>query len=130
MPAFEVILSDRAPTPSGGYSQALRWGNMIVTSNCLGTLSDGSGLVHGGFAAETRQALDNLRAVLEAAGSSMDDVVRVNVSLIDVARYADMDHIFCEYFSEPHPTRSTVGVKELWGGAQVSFDAWAVVRTE
>ncbi len=127
MTKLEVILSEKAPAPSSGYSQALRHGDLIVTSGYLGTKPDGSGLVGGGFAAETRQALDNIKFVLEEAGSAMSDVIRVNVSLTDINRFAEMDAIYCEYFSEPYPTRNTIGVRELWGGAQVGFDVWAAV---
>lgn len=101
-------------------------GNFVITSGYLGTHPDGSGVVKGGFEAEVRQALDNIEAVLVAAGVPLSNVVRVNVSLTDVNRFADMDSIYCEYFSEPYPTRNTIGVKELWGGAQVGFDVWAV----
>lgn len=126
MSNFEVILSDKAPIPSSGYSQALRFGNLIVTSGYLGTHPDGSGVVKGGFEAEVRQAIGNIRAVLEQAGCSLADVVRVNVSLTDINKFSEMDRVFREYFSAPYPTRNTIGVKELWGGAQVGFDVWAV----
>jgi 2-iminobutanoate/2-iminopropanoate deaminase len=53
---------------------------------------------------------------------------QLNVSLTDVNRFAEMDHIYRDYFSEPYPTRNTIGVKELWGGAQVGFDVWALVE--
>jgi 2-iminobutanoate/2-iminopropanoate deaminase len=125
--SFEVILTDKAPIPSSGYSQALRLGNLVITSGYLGTHPDGSGVVKGGFEAEVRQALTNIQHVLQAAGCSLADVVRVNVSLTDIDRFSEMDRIFREYFSAPYPTRSTIGVKELWGGAQVGFDVWAVV---
>lgn len=121
------ILTDSAPVPSSGYSQALRVGTMVITSGYLGTHPDGSGVVKGGFASEVRQALDNVKAVLEAAGCKLDRVVRVNVSLVEVSRFAEMDAIYCEYFAPPYPTRNTIGVKELWGGAQVGFDAWAML---
>jgi 2-iminobutanoate/2-iminopropanoate deaminase len=101
---------------------------MIITSGYLGTHPDGTGVVKGGFEAEVRRALDNIGAVLTAAGCSFGDVVRVNVSLTDINRFADMDVIFREYFSVPYPTRNTIGVKELWGGAQVGFDVWAIVE--
>jgi 2-iminobutanoate/2-iminopropanoate deaminase len=84
--------------------------------------------VPGGFEAEVRQALANIGAVLTAAGCTFADVVRVNVSLVEISRFGEMDRIFREYFSPPYPTRNTVGVKELWGGAQVGFDVWAVVE--
>lgn len=126
MTAFEVILSDGAPIPTSGYSQALRYGNMVVTSGYLGTHPDGSGVVAGGFEAELRQAISNVQAVLGAAGCTLADVVRVNVSLTEISRFAEMDRIYREYFQPPYPTRNTIGVKELWGGAQVGIDVWAV----
>jgi len=127
MARLDVILTDEAPAPTSAYSQALRHGNLLVTSGYLGTASDGSGLVCGGFQAETRQALDNIKAVLEGAGCALTDVIRVNVSLTDINRFAEMDAIYRQYFSEPYPTRNTIGVSELWGGAQVGFDVWAIV---
>jgi 2-iminobutanoate/2-iminopropanoate deaminase len=130
MPHFEPILTDAAPVPSSGYSQAIRYGDQVVTSGYLGTHPDGSGVVPGGFAAELRQAIGNLRAVLNAAGCDLRDVVRVTVSLTEIQRFAEMDQIYREYFSAPYPARNTIGVKELWGGAQVGIDAWAVVPAE
>ncbi len=130
MMTFLPILTPKAPIPSSGYSQGIRTGNLLVTSGYLGTHPDGSGVVKGGFDAEVRQALENIKAVLEAGGSSLAGVIRVNVSLTDINRFADMDAIYREYFHEPYPTRNTVGVKELWGGAQVGFDVWAVVADE
>ncbi len=122
----QVIFADKVPIPSSGYSQGLRIGNFIVTSGYLGTRSDGSGVVHGGFEAEVRQALTNIKHVIEASGCTLANVIRINVSLTDVNRFADMDRIYREFFSEPYPTRNTIGVKELWGGAQVGFDVWAI----
>ena len=126
MAKFEVVLSPKAPQPSSAYSQALGWGNLLVTSGYLGTNPDGSGVVKGGFEAELRQALDNVTAVLSAAGVTWSDVIRINVSLVDVGRFAEMDRIFRDYVPPPFPTRNTIGVKELWGGAQVGIDVWAV----
>lgn len=132
MPSFEAILTDEAPVPTSGYSQAVRWGDLVVTSGFLGTHPDGSGVVKGGFEAEARQALRNIGAVLNAAGCTYADVLRVTVSLTDINRFADMDRIFREFFSPPYPARNTIGVKELWGSAQIGFDVWAAVpqRTE
>lgn len=128
MSSLQVILTDKAPIPSSGYSQGLRIGNFIVTSGYLGTHPDGSGVVKGGFEAEVRQALTNIKHVIEASGCTLADVIRINVSLTDVNRFADMDRIYREFFSEPYPTRNTIGVKELWGGAQVGFDVWAIAK--
>ena len=126
MVEFQVLLSDQAPQPSSAYSQGLGFGDLVVTSGYLGTKPDGTGLIAGGFQAELRQALDNVTAVLKEAGCSWADVVRINVSLTDVGRFGEMDRIFQEYASPPYPTRNTIGVKELWGGAQVGIDVWAV----
>jgi 2-iminobutanoate/2-iminopropanoate deaminase len=126
MAEFQVLLSDRAPAPTSAYSQGLGFGDLVVTSGYLGTKPDGTGLVAGGFEAELRQALDNVGAVLQEAGCSWADVIRINVSLIDVGKFAEMDRIYRDYASSPFPTRNTIGVKELWGGAQVGIDVWAV----
>lgn len=126
----KVILTNKAPIPTSGYSQGRRFGNMLVTSGYLGTKMDGSGIVEGGFEAEVRQALNHIKAVVEANGASMATVVRVNVSLLDTGKFSAMDAIYKEYFSEPYPTRNTIGVAELWGGAQVGFDVWAYIPDE
>jgi 2-iminobutanoate/2-iminopropanoate deaminase len=126
MASFEVILTDTAPIPTSGYSQAVSWDHLVITSGYLGTHPDGSGVVKGGFEAELRQAIVNIQAVLTVAGCTLADVIRVNVSLTDINRFADMDRIYHEYFQPPYPTRNTIGVKELWGGAQVGLDVWAV----
>jgi 2-iminobutanoate/2-iminopropanoate deaminase len=123
---FDVLLSKRVPAPSSAYSQGLALGDLVVTSGYLGTKPDGAGLIAGGFEAELRQALDNITGVLEEAGCAWNDVIRINVSLIDVDKFAEMDRIVREYAREPYPTRNTIGVKELWGGAQVGIDVWAV----
>lgn len=126
MADFDVLLSKQAPQPSSAYSQGLAFGDLVVTSGYLGTKPDGSGLIAGGFVAELRQALENVTAVLKEAGCGWADVIRINVSLTDVNRFAEMDRIFREYTTAPYPTRNTIGVKELWGGAQVGIDVWAV----
>ena len=128
MPPFKVIITEKAPKPTSGYSQGLHWGNMVVTSGYLGTHPAGSGLVEGGFEAELRQAIANIQAVLAEAGCTLADVVRINVSLTDINRFEEMDGICGEYFRPPYPTRNTIGVKELWGGAQVGLDVWAVQK--
>jgi 2-iminobutanoate/2-iminopropanoate deaminase len=126
MADFVVLLSDRAPAPASAYSQGLAFGELVVTSGYLGTKPDGSGLVTGDFETELRQALDNVTAVLREAACTWANVIRINVSLTDVGKFAEMDRIFRDYASPPYPTRNTIGVKELWGGAQVGIDVWAV----
>lgn len=122
------VRSHRVASPSSAYSQAIAAGELIVTSGYLGTAPDGSGLVAGGFEAEVRQALDNVTHVLAASGSSWADVVRVNVSLTDISRFDEMNRIYQAYVSPPYPSRNTIGVASLWGGAQFGVDVWAVRR--
>ena len=129
MASFEVILTEKAPVPTSGYSQAVAWDNMVVTSGYLGTHPDGSGLVEGGFEAELRQAITNIQAVLAEADCTLADVVRINISLTDINRFAEMDRIYREYFKPPYPSRNTISVKELWGGAEVGLDVWATKKS-
>ena len=126
MAEFNELLSNQAPAPSSAYSQGLAFGDLVVTSGDLGTKPDGSGLITGGFEPELRQALDNVTAVLREANCTWADVIRINVSLTDVNMFAEMDRIFRDYATAPFPTRNTIGVKELWGGARVGIDVWAV----
>lgn len=129
MRKFDVILTDVAPLPAGGYSQAIRYGNMVITSGFVG-LHAGGGIVKGGFEAELRQTIHNIKAVLDAAGCALHDVVRVNVMLTDMSNFALMDRIYLEHFRHPLPTRSVIGVKELYGGALVDMEVWALIRSE
>lgn len=83
-----------------------------------------SGLVEGGMAAELRQAMANLRGLVEAAGASLDDVVKTTVFLVDMADYAAMNEIYCEEFGDHRPARSAVAVAALPLGASVEVEAW------
>ncbi len=123
---FSSVLSRSAPPPTSAYSQAIAFGDLVVTSGFLGTHPDGSGVVPGGFEAEMRRAMDNVEAVLREAGCSFADVIRVTVSLVDIGRFAEMDRVMRDYITEPFPARNTIGVAALWGGAQVGLDVWAV----
>lgn len=122
------ILTDSAPVPHGAYDQAIRIGDMVITSSYMGLHPSLAGIVSGGFEAEFRQAIHNIMEVLAAANCTLRDVVRVNVSLTDIQKYTEMDRVYREYFHPPYPTRRTIGVKELIGGAQVEIDVWAIVR--
>lgn len=124
------ILTDAAPVPHGAYDQAIRIGNMVITSSYMGLHPSHAGIISGGFEVECRQAIRNIMEVLAAAGCTLRDVVRVNVALTDIQNYSEMDRIYREYFHPPYPTRRTIGVKELIGGAQVEIDVWAIVRDQ
>ncbi|MFN2484960.1 MAG: RidA family protein [Candidatus Limnocylindria bacterium] len=123
----DAIHTERAPAAIGPYSQAVRAGNMVFTSGMGGVDPATRTLVAGGVAAETERALHNLAATLEAAGSSLDHVVRVGLFLADMADFAAVNEVYRGFFAEPFPARTTVAVRELPAGLHVEIDCIAVV---
>jgi 2-iminobutanoate/2-iminopropanoate deaminase len=121
--------SDAAPAPVGPYSQAVEHDGWIFASGQI-PLDPASGeLVGGEIEDQARQVLANLRAVLEAAGASLDDVVRTTVYLIDLSHFPRVNAVYAEHFTaEPRPARATVQVAALPLGAAVEIDAIAVRR--
>ena len=123
-----AVLTPAAPAPVGPYSQAVVAGGFVFASGQI-PLDPATGkLVSGEIEAQTERVLDNLRAVLEAAGSSFDRVVRASVYLVDLAVFPRMNAVYARYFrSDPKPARSTVQVAALPLGAQVEIDVVASV---
>ncbi|MBM3293493.1 MAG: RidA family protein [Candidatus Aminicenantes bacterium] len=122
------ILTDKAPKAIGPYSQGIAAGGFVFCSGQLGTDPATGKLVEGGIEAETRQVLKNLAAVLEAAGTSLDDVVKCTVYLADMAEFGAMNKVYAEFFKAPFPARATTQVAGLAMKAKVEIDAVAVVR--
>jgi reactive intermediate/imine deaminase len=120
------------PLPGGSnlpFSAAVRVGGMLYLSGQIGT--DGTGrLVAGGIAAETRQTLENVRAVLEANGSSLERVVKCTAMLADIGEWAAMNSVYVGYFSRHLPARSAFGANGLALGARVELECWATVGPE
>ena len=123
-----VVFASAAPSPVGPYSQAIVAGGFVFASGQI-PLDPASGkLVEGDIEAQTARVLDNLRAVLEAAGSSLDQVVRASVYLVDLAVFPRVNAVYARYFEgDPKPARSTVQVAALPLGAQVEIDVIATV---
>lgn len=121
----QVIVSDLAPKAIGPYSIATAFDNLIFTAGQLGIDPDVGELVPGGVEAETRQALHNLKQVLEAAGSSLDHVLKTTVFLRDMNDFARMNAVYGEFFTQQYPARSAVQVAALPKGGAVEIEAIA-----
>jgi 2-iminobutanoate/2-iminopropanoate deaminase len=123
----EVIIAEKAPKAIGPYSTAVRAGQFVYTSGQLGFDPASGELVSGGIEAETHQALTNLMKVLEAAGSSLDQVVKVTVFLRDIQDFAAMNAVYAKFFTAQHPARSAFQVGALPKNGAVEIEAVALV---
>jgi 2-iminobutanoate/2-iminopropanoate deaminase len=123
----KVITAQDAPPAIGPYSQAIQVGVMLFVSGSLGMEPATGQIVAGGVAAESEQALNNLGAILKAAGASFDDIVKTTIFLTDIADFKIVNEIYAKRFSSAPPARSTVAVKELPRGGKVEIEAIAVV---
>lgn len=121
----ECILPAGSAKPLAPYSPAIRVGDFVYTSGQLGLTSDG--VLLEGVEAQTRQALVNLKAVLEAAGASMATVMKTTIFMQDMADYATINAVYGEVFGEDSPARSAVAVAALPAGGLVEIEAVAFV---
>jgi reactive intermediate/imine deaminase len=117
-----VIRTGAAPAAIGTYSQGVQVGRTVYLSGQIGLVPETMKLAEG-VEGQIRQVFTNLRAVAEAAGSSLADAVRVTIYLTDLDHFAKVNEIMAAFFTEPYPTRSTVGVAALPRGAAVEIDA-------
>ena len=122
----EIIATENAPAAVGPYSQAVKVGNMVFTSGQIGLNPDGSGMVDG-LENQAHQVLKNLSAVLEAVGSSLDNVIKTTVFLSDINDYKVVNGIYAEYFTGEPPARSAVEVANLPLGALVEVEAIGLI---
>jgi 2-iminobutanoate/2-iminopropanoate deaminase len=118
----EVIKTERAPKAIGPYEQALKLDGWVFTSGQIPLDPKSGAMVEGGIGAQTRQVLENLRGVLEAAGTSMGRVVKATVYMTNLADFQKMNEVYAEFFPQDKPVRSTVGVASLPRGALVEID--------
>lgn len=123
----ETVSTDRAPKAIGPYEQAIKVGGLVYTAGQIPMDPKTGNLVAGGIAEQTRQVLENLKAVLEAAGSSLGKVVKATVFLKNMADFAALNEVYGEYLGQAKPARSTVAVAELPRGALVEIDLVAMV---
>ncbi|MEA1964498.1 MAG: RidA family protein [Candidatus Aerophobetes bacterium] len=124
----EIITTEKTASAVGPYSQAMKIGDLIFTSGQLGISPSTGKMVEGGIESETRQALENLKAILEAGGSSLDEVVKTAVFITDMNDFAKVNKIYSEYFTGGFPARSCVEVGALAKGAQIEIEAIATSK--
>ena len=125
----QIIQTDSAPGAIGPYSQAVRVQNMVFTAGQIGLDPATMEIVSGGVEAETRQVLNNLKQVLEAADSGLEYVVKTTVFLRDMSDFPKMNAVYGEFFSENPPARSTVAVATLPKNVAVEIDAIALTAS-
>lgn len=109
------------------FSEAVRVGHMLYLSGQVGSAPGMSTVVEGGIQAETRQALENVKTILERYGSSMDRVVKCTAMIDDMGEWRAMNEVYAEYFPGPKPARSALGTDGLALGAKVELECWATV---
>src|SRR5579862_6222812 len=117
-----AIISSKLAPPVGPFSPGIRTGEFIYFSGQVGQDPATGKLVEGGVVAETERLFQNLDAVLEAAGKSFDDVVRVGVFLTDMGDFAVVNTIYAKFFSQPYPARTTIAAAALPLGASIEID--------
>ena len=120
--ARQIISTPNAPAAIGPYSQAVKAGNQVYLSGQIG-LDPATMQMVDGVEAQARQVFANLKAVCEAAGGTMDDIVRVGLYLTDLSQFGEVNAVMAEYFSQPYPARSTIEVSALPRGARFEVDA-------
>ena len=117
-----IIHSEHAPAAIGTYSQAVRIGNTVYLSGQTPLDPRTMELVPGDFEAQTRRVFDNLKAVAAAAGGTLNHAVRVGIYVTDLGNFPTVNKVMAEYFTQPYPARTTIGVASLPRGAAVEID--------
>ncbi|HEY2825013.1 MAG TPA: RidA family protein [Gemmatimonadales bacterium] len=125
---IDVIHTDQAPKAIGPYSQALAFGDLVFTAGQVPFDPATMEIVQGSIAEQTERVLQNVRAVLKAAGSDLDHVLKTTVFLIDMADFPAMNEVYARHFGNHRPARSTVAVAGLPKGARVEIDTIALRR--
>ena len=124
----EIVNTDRAPNVIGPYSQAVKANGFIFVSGQIPMDPDTNDLVKGDIAEQTIQVIKNIKNILEAGGSGLEDVVKTTVYLRDLKKFGDMNRAYGEFFTTLFPARATVEVSNLPKGADVEIDAVAIIR--
>jgi len=119
----EIIQSNKAPQAIGTYSQAVKIERTVYLSGQIPLVPETMAIIEGDISAQITQVFDNLKAVAEAAGGDLGDIVKLNVFLTDLANFPIVNEIMGLYFQEPYPARAAIGVAALPKDADVEMDA-------
>ena len=124
----KIIISDNAPKALGTYSQGVSINNLLFTSGQIGIDPISGKMCQNDFLTESRQVLNNIKAILEDGGSSLDMIIKITVFLTDLTNFSDLNTVFEEFFKINPPARSTIEVSALPMGAQVEIEAIGVIK--
>ncbi|WP_218354432.1 RidA family protein [Alteromonas lipotrueiana] len=117
-----IIQTDNAPEAIGTYSQAVKAGTTVYLSGQIPLVPSTMKLVSQDFAEQARQVFENVKAVCEAAGGTINDLAKINIYLTDLSHFATVNEIMSGYFSQPYPARAAIGVRALPKDAQIEID--------
>lgn len=123
-----VVQTDRAPEAIGTYSQAIKVGDTVYLSGQIPLVPASMTMVEGGIEAQIEQVFQNLSAVCEASGGSLQDIVKLNIYLTDLGHFAKVNEIMAKYFVQPYPARAAIGVASLPRAAQVEMDGVLILQ--
>jgi len=121
--AREIIHTSKAPEAIGTYSQAVKIGDVVYMSGQIPLVPETMTVLEGDFSAQVRRVFDNLTAVAEAAGGSLQDIVKLNIFLTDLSYFGTVNEIMADYFQQPYPARAAIGVASLPKDVPVEMDA-------
>ena len=119
----EIIHTSNAPEAIGPYSQAVKVGDVVYLSGQIPLVPETMTVIEGDFATQVRRVFDNLSAVAAASGGSLQDVVKLNIYLTDLAHFGTVNEIMADYFQQPYPARAAIGVASLPKDVPVEMDA-------
>jgi reactive intermediate/imine deaminase len=123
----QIISTDKAPKAIGTYSQAVKVDNTVYLSGQIPLIPETMEMVTGDISAQIHRVFDNLRAVAQAAGGDLQDIVKLNVFLTDLNNFPTVNEVMAEYFQQPYPARAAIGVAALPKAAGVEMDAVMVL---
>lgn len=123
----EIVKTDKAPVPIAPYSQGVKANGMLYVAGQIGLNPESRKLVEGGVEAEAVQIMENIKAIVEAAGAKMEDIVNTTIYMKDINNFAKVNDLYGKYFTGNYPARTTIGVANLPGGANIEIAVIAVL---